>query len=138
MTWIFNFLNFVKFKLLTSSYNYLLPHGSVCKNSFWFSNFWRISHFHLITFLITASKNTLHKMKFSIEDSFSKFDQIHSFLRIWSHLMKKSLTENFIFCAVTPEPCNFIKKETLAQVFSCEFVKFLRTPFLPEHLSCPL
>ena len=27
-------------------------------------------------------------------------DQIRSFLRIWSHLMKKSLMENFIFCAV--------------------------------------
>ena len=40
-------------------------------------------------------------MKFSIKDFFSKFDQIHSFLRIWSHLLKKSLMENFIFCAVT-------------------------------------
>ena len=30
----------------------------------------------------------------------SKCDQIRSFLRIWSHLLKKSLTENFIFCAV--------------------------------------
>ena len=25
--------------------------------------------------------------------------------------------------------CNFIKKETLAQVFSCEFAKFLRSLF---------
>ena len=40
-------------------------------------------------------------MKFSIKDFFSKCDQIRSFLRIWSHLLKKSLTENFIFCAVT-------------------------------------
>ena len=39
-------------------------------------------------------------MKFSIKDFFSKCDQIHSFLRIWSHLLKKSLMENFIFCAV--------------------------------------
>ena len=29
---------------------------------------------------------------------------------------------------------DFIKKETLTQVFSCNFVKFLRTPFLTEHL----
>ena len=34
-------------------------------------------------------------MKFSIKDFFSKCDQIHSFLRIWSHLLKKSLMENF-------------------------------------------
>ena len=36
-------------------------------------------------------------MKFSIKDFFSKCDQIGSFLRIWSHLLKKSLKENFIF-----------------------------------------
>ena len=39
------------------------------------------------------------KMKFSIKDFFSKCDQIRSFLRIWSHLLKKSLMGNFIFCA---------------------------------------
>ena len=43
---------------------------------------------------------TGQRMKFSIEDFFSKCDQIHSLLRIWSHLLKKSLMENFIFCAV--------------------------------------
>ena len=30
--------------------------------------------------------------------------------------------------------CNFIKKETLAQMFSCEFCELLRTPFFIEHL----
>ena len=38
-------------------------------------------------------------MKFSIKDFFSKYVQIR-WLRIWSHLLKKSLMENFIFCAV--------------------------------------
>ena len=32
---------------------------------------------------------------------FSKWDQIHGFLWIWSHLLEKSLKENFIFCAVS-------------------------------------
>ena len=45
-------------------------------------------------------QNTVQKMKFSIKDFFSKCDQIRSFLRIWSHLLKKSLMENFFFCAV--------------------------------------
>ena len=36
-------------------------------------------------------------MKFSIKDFFSKSDQIRKKLRIWSHLQKKSLMENFIF-----------------------------------------
>ena len=40
-------------------------------------------------------------MKFSIKDLFSKCDQIRSKLRIWSHLLKESLMENFIFCAVS-------------------------------------
>ena len=39
-------------------------------------------------------------MKFLVKDFFIKCDQISSFLRIWSHLLKKSLIENFIFCAV--------------------------------------
>ena len=44
--------------------------------------------------------DTAQKMKFSIKYFFSKCDQICSRLRIWSHLMKKSLMKNFIFCAV--------------------------------------
>ena len=40
---------------------------------------------------------TAQKMKFSIKDFFSKFDQICRKLRIWSHSLKKSLMENFIF-----------------------------------------
>ena len=43
---------------------------------------------------------TTQKMKFSINDFFSKCDQIRMKLRIWSHLLKKSLMGNFIFCAV--------------------------------------
>ena len=39
-------------------------------------------------------------MMFSIKNFFSKCDQIRRNLRIWSHLLKKSLMENFIFCAV--------------------------------------
>ena len=43
---------------------------------------------------------TEEKMKFSIEDFFSKCDQIHRLLQIQSHLLKKALKENFIFSAV--------------------------------------
>ena len=43
---------------------------------------------------------TVLKIKFFIKDSFSKCDQICSFLRIWSHLLKKYSMENFIFCVV--------------------------------------
>ena len=44
---------------------------------------------------------TLHrKLKFSITDFFSKCDQIWSFLQIWSHLLKKSVIDNFMFWTV--------------------------------------
>ena len=43
----------------------------------------------------------LHKkIKLSIKDFFSKCDQIRRKLRIWSHLLKKFLMENFVFYAV--------------------------------------
>ena len=42
---------------------------------------------------------TAQKMMFSIRDFFSKCNQICRFRRVWSHLLKKSVMENFIFCA---------------------------------------
>ena len=53
-------------------------------------SFWNM---HIGTF-------TVQKMKFSIKDFFSKCEQIRRKLRIWSHLLKKYLMENFIFCTV--------------------------------------
>ena len=41
--------------------------------------------------------NTAQKMNFSIKDFFSKQDQIRSFLRLWSNLLKKFFMENFTF-----------------------------------------
>ena len=45
---------------------------------------------------------TAQRMKFSIKNFFGKCDQIPIFLLGWSHLLKKSLMENFIFCGVYP------------------------------------
>ena len=74
-------------------------------NSEWWGK--RCSSFYLkyITRKSSKSKNsTSQKMKFSIKNFFSKRDQIGSKLRIWSHLLKKSLMENFIFCVVWLQP----------------------------------
>ena len=38
-------------------------------------------------------------MKFIVKNFFNKCDQIRRKLRVWSYLLKKSLMENFIFCA---------------------------------------
>ena len=56
------------------------------------------------------------KMKFSNKDFSSKCKQIRWKLRIWSHLLEKSLMENFIFCAATGlfhAAVNFGKPEIL-------------------------
>ena len=66
---------------------------------------------------------TTQKMKFSIKDFFSKCKEICSFLRIWSHLLKKSLMENFIFSAVTVH-MRESKKMNLSKV-----LKFLESLF---------
>ena len=44
--------------------------------------------------------STAQEMNFPVLDFFSKCDQIRSFLRIRSRLLKKSLIENYIFYAV--------------------------------------
>ena len=43
-------------------------------------------------------------MKFSTKDYYSKCDQIRSFLRIWSHLLIKTIMENFILGSVLMLP----------------------------------
>ena len=40
---------------------------------------------------------TTQKIKFSIKHFFSKYDQIRGKMLIWSHLLNKSLMENFYF-----------------------------------------
>ena len=46
---------------------------------------------------MTCKLFILQKIKFSIKDFVSKSEQIRSFLRIWSYLLKKTLMENFLF-----------------------------------------
>ena len=66
---------------VTSKFNYLLMAQLILKN----------------THEILAMQTTAQKVKFSIKDFFSKCDQICRKLRIWSHLLKKSLMGNFLF-----------------------------------------
>ena len=39
-----------------------------------------------------------------------------------------------MFYEKRPEACNIIKKETLGEVFSCEFCEISKNTFLTEHL----
>ena len=47
--------------------------------------------------------------------------------------MKNWMSEAVTGC-VLPETCNFIKKETLAEVFSCEFCEISKNTSFTEHL----
>ena len=91
-------------------------------------------------------------MKFSIKGFFSKCDQTRSFLRILvaginalfhtendnslqkqplEVFYKKGVHKNF---AKFSQACNFPKKESLAQAFSCEFCDIFKYAFFVEHL----
>ena len=54
----------------------------------------------MLVFSPNTEKYTVQKMKFPIRNFFRKCDQIRRKKRIWSHLLKKFLMENFIFCTV--------------------------------------
>ena len=76
------------------------------KQKVWkFSN-WNLSVVQKELFSPSPTPITAQKMKFSIKNFFSKCDQIRGKLRIWSHLLRKSLMENFIFCAVSLSSVN--------------------------------
>ena len=66
------------------------------------------------------------KMKFSINDFSSKCNQIRSFLRIWSHLLEKSLIENFIFSAV-----NGVQFDDTRSHRSHDNIGLLQAPMFP-------
>ena len=89
------------------------------------------------TFQIVFKDPHSTKKKFTIKDFFSKCDKICSFLWIWSHLPKKSLMENFIYCAVptVSNKCKNVPPVLLKYSFSPEVVfgaKHLHiSPFSP-------
>ena len=52
-----------------------------------------------------------------------------AFLEISQNSLENTCARDFL-----PEACNFIKKESLAQVFSCEFCEISKNTFFIEHL----
>ena len=76
--------------------------------------------------------NHSQKMKISVGDFFSKRDQICIFLLIWSHLLRKSSTENFNFCAVNVLVCRLdfpqVKQNTILTIKNTEHELPLKFP----------
>ena len=48
-------------------------------------------------------------------------------LRIWSHLLKKSLMENLIFCAALPQNRSTMNAQDSAQEYNQDFIDFETT-----------
>ena len=65
----------------------------------------------------TVYTTPAQKLKFSIKDFFCKCDQIRSKLRIRSHLLKKLLMENFIFCVVKLVTCLILFWKSVIMIF---------------------
>ena len=55
-------------------------------------------------------------------------------LRNFLKFTGKHLCQSLFFNKVAGSACNFIKKETLAQLFSCEFYEISKNPFFTEHV----
>ena len=58
-------------------------------------------------------------------------------LRNFTKFTGKHLCQSLFFnkvAGLSPQACKFIKKEALAQVFSFEFVQFIRATLFIEHL----
>ena len=55
-------------------------------------------------------------------------------LRNFAKFTGKPLCQSFFFNKVASIACNFIKKETLALVFSCKFYETSKNTFFKEHL----
>ena len=90
-------------------------------------------------FIFPHTTITAQKMKFPTKDFFSKCDQIRSFLRIWSHLLKKALMENFIFlCSVRRYSRMVLGGERVACLFFLYKVRFLLLFRLWTPMSNPL
>ena len=56
------------------------------------------------------------------------------FLKISQNSQENTLVGVSFLIKLQVSACNFIKKETVAQVFSCEIYEIFKNTFLTEHL----
>ena len=94
------FVNFKDKELFTKFCDILVRFHSKMEGAPSKCLFWKNNDDSIVKLMISI---TLYRIwKFFVKDFFSKCDQIRRKLRIRSHLLKKSIMENFIFCAILP------------------------------------
>ena len=57
----------------------------------------------------------------------------HRILKISQNSQENTCDRDSFIIKLQVKACNFIKKETLAQVFSCEFCEIPKSIFFTEH-----
>ena len=94
---------------------------------------WKTNFFSRKQNLFRSSRLEVFCRKGALRN-FAKFTG--KYLCLWpATLFKKRLWHSYLTVNFAKfQARNFIKKETLTQVFSVNFGKFLRTPFFKEHL----
>ena len=73
----------------------------------------------LFSILYDRSSHRRCSMKKGVLENFAKF-------------IGKHLYQSLFFKSCRPQPCNFIKKGTLAKVFSCKFCEIFKNTFFTE------
>ena len=112
----------------------------------WFFETWSIfiavfihNQFNLIATQIELSKVMSRSIKRPTKliqtfyrSSHQRCSMTESVFRNFRKFMRKDLSQNLFFNKVAG--LNFIKKETLAQVFSCEFCEVFKSTFFTKNL----
>ena len=81
--------------------------------------------FHLKDSLQTRIASEAVAQRCSVKNVFSRFSQ---------NSQEDTCARVSFLINCRPEACNFVKKETLVQVLSCEFCEIFKDTFLTEHL----
>ena len=103
------------------SYIYYLSHGYECN----MANILRVAHILQTYFTTEAVTEVFCKKRCSVRKGV---------LRNFAKFTGKHLCQSLFFNKVAGQACNFIKKETLAYGFSCEFYEISKNTFFTEHL----
>ena len=96
-----------------------------------------INIFNVIGFLCYLEKRYFVEKEFSlwfISEAVVRRCSVEKVFLEVSQNLQENTCARVSFLIKLPEACNFIKKETMAQVFSCEFYKISKNTFFTEHL----
>ena len=108
---------------------------------FWYS----IINYKLFVELELSPKGKLKYSALSLYNAFSRSNHRRSLWNLWTttfcldslRVLRCGLHSKWFirkWFKKEPQACNFIKKEAMAQVFSCEFCEISKNTFSTEHL----